>query len=91
MWLLFGIAAIFTAILNLAWTFMRRDAKYFRFASLAYTAFTLCAFLSQVNKWVLVKDWSALMDVLPSVSKMMWILVIASVIINSVSLHKKCD
>ena len=89
MWLFFGITAIIAAILNIVWTLRHRDAKWFRFASLSFTALTLCAFLSETNGWVLVEDWSALMDVLPSVSKVMWILTIASVFINSISLFKK--
>ena len=91
MWLLFGIVAIITAILNVVWTILHREAKWFRFVSLSFTAFTLCAFLSQVNEWVIIEDWSALMDVLPSTSKIMWFLTIASVVINSISLFKKRD
>ena len=89
MWLLFGITAIITAILNIGWTLQHREAKWFRFVSLSCTAFTLCAFLSQTNEWVLLEDWSALMDVLPSTSKAMWVLTTASVGINSISLFKK--
>lgn len=91
MWLLFGIVAIMAAILNVVWTIWHREAKWFRFVSLSFTAFTLCAFLSQANEWVMIEDWSALMDVLPSTSKMMWFLTIASVVINSISLFKKSD
>ena len=86
MWLLFGIAAIITATLNVVWTFRHLDAKWFRFASLSFTAFTLCAFLNEANGWVLIEDWSALMDVLPGTSKAMWVLTMASVVINSISL-----
>ena len=89
MWLLFGIAAIITAILNVVWTLRDRETKWFRFVSVSCTALTLCAFLSQANEWVLIEDWSALMDVLPSTSKAMWVLTIASVAINSISLLKK--
>ena len=89
MWLLFGITAIITATLNVVWTLRHRDAKWFRFVSLSFTSFTLCAFLSEANGWVLINDWSALMDVLPSTSKATWILTFASVVINSISLFKK--
>ena len=44
MWLLFGIVAIITAILNVVWTMWHREAKWFRFVSLSFTAFTLCVF-----------------------------------------------
>ena len=89
MWLLFGIAAIITAALNVIQMLRHRNAKWFRFVSLSFTAFTLCAFLSEANGWVLTKDWSALMDVFPSASAAMWFLTIASVGINSISLFQK--
>jgi len=86
MWLIFGIAAIITAACNVIWTLRHRDAKWFRFLSLSFTGFTLCAFLCETNGWVLAEDWSALMDVMPAASDAMWILTIASVVINSISL-----
>ncbi|MBQ3193557.1 MAG: hypothetical protein IJB59_08335 [Oscillospiraceae bacterium] len=89
MWLLFGMAAIITATLNVVWTFRHREAKWFRFVSLSFTAFTLCAFLSEANGWVLIEDWSALMDVLPGTSRVLWVLTAASVGINGISLFRK--
>lgn len=89
MWLIFGAAAVVTAALNVIWTLRRREAKWFCFASLSFTAFTLCAFLSEVRGWVMAEDWSALMDVVPAVSGAFWFLVIASVVINSIYLFKK--
>lgn len=89
MWLFFGITAIITAILNVIWTLRHREAKWFRFSSLAFTVFTLCAFYAQAAHWVLIEDWSALMDVLPSTSNVLWFLTVTSVVINSISLFKK--
>lgn len=91
MWLLFGIAAIITATLNIVRTVNHRDAKWFRFISLSLTAFTLCAFTSQYAHWAAIGDWSALQDVLPGMSRWMWILVGASVVINGISLFQKRD
>jgi len=89
MWLLFGVTAIITAILNVIWTLRHREAKWFRFFSLSFTVFTLCAFYAQAARWVLGEDWSALMDVLPSTSNVLWFLTTVSVVINSISLFKK--
>ena len=86
MWLVFGIAAVITAVLNVVWILRKRRAKWFRFASLSFTAFTLCSFLTKVNGWVSSEDWSALMDVLPAASEMMWVLTFASIVINGISL-----
>ena len=89
MWLFFCTTAIITAVLNIVWTLKGLDAKWFRFISLSLTAFTLCTFYTQVYQWVLIEDWSALYDVVPTVSKALWFLTIASIIINSISLFKK--
>lgn len=86
MWPVFGIAAIIAAVLNLAFCFSGKEAKYFRFASLSLTALTMCAEYSMVNNGVLHEDWSALMDVVPAMSGLLWFLVIASILINGVSL-----
>lgn len=91
MWLFFGVIAMVTAMLNVIWTLRHREAKWFRFSSLAFTVFTLCAFYAQAAHWVSVKDWSALQDVLPITSKALWFLTLASVVINSISLFRKRD
>ena len=89
MWLYLGIAAIIAAVLNIVWTIIDKDAKWFRFISLSLTALALCAEYSLVEKWVLKEDWSALMDVVPNMSKILLILTIASILINSISLYRK--
>lgn len=91
MWILLGTVAIITAILNAVWTMRNRDGKCFGFISVAFTAFTLCAFYSQAAQWTEMEYWAALMDVMPSMSKALWILTVASVAINSISLFKKID
>ena len=89
MWIFFGISAIVTALLNVIWTVWNRDAKWFRFISLAFTAFTVCTFYGQAGEWAARNDWSALEDVLPGVSNALWFLTVMSVVINSISLFKK--
>lgn len=85
-WIVFGIGAIITAILNVVFTVLHKDTKWFCFISLSLTTFTLCNFYSQAAEWVIKEDWSALMVFLPSVSNTLWFLSIMSVIINSVTL-----
>ena len=91
MWMLFGFAAIVMAILNVAWAIMRRDAKVFRFFSLALTALTVCAFYGMNEVWVLKADWSALMDVVPGTARALWVLTSASILVNGLSLFTKTD
>ena len=91
MWIFLGAVAIVTAILNVVSTFWNREGKYFGFISLAFTAFTLCTFYSQAAQWTEMEYWAALMDVMPSMSKVLWILTVASVAINSISLLKEIN
>lgn len=91
MCLLFGIIAIITAILNVIWTIRHRDAKWFRFISLSFTSLTLCAYYSLAKQWVLTNASDQLLDVMPTLSMVLWFLTIASVMINSISLFKKSD
>lgn len=91
MWIFLGVAAIITAVLNIVWTMRNQDAKWFGFISLSLTALTLWAEYSLVGKWVLNEDWSALTDVVPGMSKVLLVLTIASILINSISLFKKCN
>ena len=90
-WFFFGITAIITAILNVIWTLRNREAKWFRFCSLSFTVFTLCSFYAEAAHWILVEDWSALMDVVPITSNMLWFLTVVSVAINSISLFTRRD
>lgn len=92
MWLIlvfFGIAAIIFTILNVIFTLRyKKNVKWFRFVGLSLTALTLCASYSIEANWVIDEDWSALADVVPTMSKFFWILTIASIGINSISLWK---
>ncbi len=89
MWLLLGVAAIITALLNVIWHINGRDARLFRFANLALTALTLCAFYSSNVNWVLNGDLAALMDVVPTMSNALWLLTIAAILINGISLFER--
>lgn len=89
MWLFFSTIAIVTALFNVIWTVRGKEAKWFRFISVSFTALTICAFYSADANWVSDKDWSALLDVVPTMAKALWACTIASIVINSVSLFKK--
>ena len=89
MWFIFGTGAIIAAGFNIIWTVNGKDAKWCRFISLSLTALTLCAFHSLDAVWVLRKDWSALEDVVPSVSIILCVLTFISIALNSISLFKQ--
>lgn len=83
-----GIAAIIFAVLNIGFTLKKKSSELYRYLSLSFTALTVCAFYSSVARDVVEKDWSALMDTVPTISTALWVLVLISILINSVSLFK---
>lgn len=83
-----GIAAIIFAVLNIVFTLKKKNAGLYRYLSLSFTAVTVCAFYSSAARDVAEKDWSALMDTVPTISTALWVLVLISILINSVSLFK---
>ena len=89
MWLLFGTGAILTAELNLICFLRKRECKWFRYASLSLTALTVCAIYCLDAGWVAAEDWSALMDVVPTMSKYLWMLVPCSILLNGITLFSK--
>ncbi|MDO5755090.1 MAG: hypothetical protein Q4P28_02530 [Tissierellia bacterium] len=89
MWIIFGICAIIFAILNLLWSFQKKDAKWFRFLSISFTALTVCATYSDEASRVVAGNFSGLMDIMPTMSKILWICVILSILLNSLSLFRK--
>ncbi len=89
MWILLGVSAIIAAVFNVVWTIKGRDAKWFRFISLSMTALTMCAEYSLVNTWVTAGDMAALQDVVPGMTRALWFIVSASIVINSISLFKQ--
>ena len=85
MWLVMGFGAIIFAILNLVWTSKQKNSKWFGFISVSLTALTVCSFYSDAAMQVVNEDWGGLMDVLPSMSKALWVCVIISILVNSIT------
>lgn len=86
MWLLLGTAAIVTAMMNIVTRLKGKDEGVFRFASLSLSALTMCAFYSDGAGRVAAQDWGGLMDTMPAMSTALWVCVIASILINGVTL-----
>ncbi|MCC8121627.1 MAG: hypothetical protein LIO42_06560 [Oscillospiraceae bacterium] len=89
MWMIFGAGAIVLAAVNILFAFSGKETKWVRFCSMALTALTVCVFYQDAAHRVMNEDWAGLMDILPSVSNLLWICVIASIVINGVSLFGK--
>ena len=89
MWIILGLCAIASAIANLLFWFLGKEAKWFRFLSLSLTALTLCANYSHDAQWVLKEDWGALMDVVPTMSQYLWVMTVGSIAVNGITLLPK--
>ena len=89
MWIILGLSAIVTACLNLYCWSRGKEAKWFRFLSLSLTALTLCANYSHDAQWVIQQDWSALEDVVPTMSQYLWVMTVGSIAVNGITLLPK--
>lgn len=82
MWIIFGLAAIGATLINLTVFMMEKDYKLTMAIALSLTALTLCAEYSLLNMWVEAKDWGAITDVVPGMSRALWFLTIAAIFLN---------
>ncbi len=70
-------------------TIKNKNAERYRFLSISLTSLTVCAFYFDGASRVIKEDWGGLMDIMPTMSKALWVLVILSITANSVSILKK--
>ncbi|MER1987132.1 MAG: hypothetical protein ABS949_05155 [Solibacillus sp.] len=82
MWLILGLIAIVATFINLYMYTTGKDYKLAMAMGLSFTALTLCAEHSLIANWVNVKDWAALLDVVPTMEKTLWLLTIVSILLN---------
>ena len=82
MWLILGFISIVATFINLYMYKMRKDYKLAMAMGLTFTALTLISEYSLISRWVKTEDWSALLDVVPSMEKTLWILTIISILLN---------
>ena len=82
MFLVLGIIAIVATVLNLYLYKVGKDYKVAMSMGLSFTALTLVAEHSIISDWVKVKDWAALLDVVPTMTTFLWVLTIVSILLN---------
>jgi hypothetical protein len=82
MWLILGVIAIVVTIINLSLYIAGKDYKLAMAMALSFTALTICADYSYLNRWVKVEDWAALSDVIPGMARAYWFLTIVSILLN---------
>ena len=79
MWLFLGISAMIFTGFNLIYSFKNKNEKWFRFGAISFTALTVCSFYSD----------GGLMDIMPTMSKALWVCVGISILLNAVSLFRE--
>ena len=82
MWIIFGLIAIVATIINLYMYIVGKDYKLAMAIALSFTALTICADYSDLNRWVKAEDWAALSDVVPGMARAFWFLTIVSILLN---------
>lgn len=82
MWIFFGITAIIATFINLYRYRAGKDHHLAMAMGLSFTSLTLVAEYSMVSSWAKVEDWSAILDVVPTMSTALWILTIISILLN---------
>ena len=82
MWIILGIITIAATFVNIYMYKLGKDYKLAMVIGLSFTALTLCSEYSLVSGWVKAEDWSALLDVVPTMKIVLWILTIISIALN---------
>ena len=82
MFLVLGTIAIVATVLNLYLYKVGKNYKLAMAMGLSFTALTLVAGHSMISDWVKVKDWAALLDVVPTMTTVLWGLTIVSILLN---------
>lgn len=82
MWIILGVIALVATFINLYMYGIGKDYKLAMAMGLSFTALTLVAEYRMVSEWVEAEDWSALLDVVPTMETALWILTIISILLN---------
>ncbi|SFK31544.1 hypothetical protein SAMN04487936_11120 [Halobacillus dabanensis] len=69
MWAISGGIAIVVTVINLSLYAAGKDYKLAMAMALSFTALTICADYSYLNRWIKAEDWAALTDVVPEYGK----------------------
>lgn len=86
MWMLLGILTIVMTILNICAYQAGKNYQIFMAFALLLTALTVCDQYQMIASWSKAGDWSAISDVAPTLSMMLWIFVIGSFVVNVIPL-----
>ena len=89
MWFIFGSLSIICTLMSCLSIFKSQEklrAYWFSILGLVFTVLTLLAGYQLVSNWVKHEDWSALLDVVPSMFTILTIYVITMLTANIIAL-----
>lgn len=82
MWIIFGLIAMIATCLNLYMYGARKDYKRAMAIGLSFTVLTTVVAYSMVADWVEREDWASLLDVVPTMKTVLWIVTVLSIVLN---------
>lgn len=82
MWIILGGIALIATFMNFYRYGRGKDYKLAMAMGLSFTSLTLVAGYRQVADWIKVEDWSALLDVVPTMATVFWVLTIIFILLN---------
>ena len=86
MWMLLGILTIVMTILNIYAYQAGKNYQIFMAFALLLTSLTVCDQYQMIASWSKAGDWSAISDVAPTLSMILWGFVIGSFVVNVIPL-----
>ena len=82
MWMILGILTVVVTILNIYAYQAGKNYQIFMVFALLLTSLTICDQYQMIASWSKAGDWSAISDVTPSMSIILWMFVIGAFIVN---------
>lgn len=82
MQIILGLIAIVATFINLYLYGKGKDYKLAMAMGLSFTGLALLAAYSMLSDWVIAEDWSALLDVVPTMKTALWISTVISILLN---------
>ena len=87
MWIAYGVMSVIFTFLHFVYAMKGKErARWISLCAVSFTALTLLAEYSMINDWVMREDWSALMEVVPSVSTSLTGYAILMIGVNAVAM-----
>ncbi len=91
MWMIFGVVASITGLLNGALARHGKKNKWLGYCSLSLAALTSTLLYRDASVQVLNEDWSGLANIVPPTSKLLLPCVLALILVNSIPLWLEAE